>query len=215
MNHILRIVAAHVLLSMLVVPAGVAMADRNSNHSNQHTGSRAVSRQAMLAGARAKLPPPTPATPGSQMIWNFTSDGGVSSSPALSSDGKVLYVGSEDSNLYSVDAATGSNSVRFPCRQQRRQGGARRGVPKARWFAISDAAILDAVDAVTGRKIWNFTTGALLLYFRSSSPILSSDGTVVYIGSPDGHLYAIWDQYRHHHRPRRPTADALECKCWP
>jgi outer membrane protein assembly factor BamB len=113
MNHILRIVAAHVLLSMLVVPAGVAMADRNSNHSNQHTGTKPGCQQTMLAGARAKLPPPTPATPGSQMIWNFTSDGGVSSSPALSSDGKVLYVGSEDSNLYSVDAATGSKILSF------------------------------------------------------------------------------------------------------
>ena len=35
-------------------------------------------------------------------IWSFPTGGGVTSSPALSRDGKAAYVGSNDNNLYTV-----------------------------------------------------------------------------------------------------------------
>ena len=33
-------------------------------------------------------------------IWSFLTDDSVGSSPALSSDGKIVYVGSDDNNVY-------------------------------------------------------------------------------------------------------------------
>ena len=44
-----------------------------------------------------------------------------------------------------------------------------------------------AVDASDGSEIWSFTAGDRV----ESSPAVSSDGKVVYVGSMDGNLYAI------------------------
>ena len=47
-------------------------------------------------------------------IWSFPTGSNVLSSPAVSSDGKVVFVGSNDNNLYTVDAVTGSKIRSFP-----------------------------------------------------------------------------------------------------
>merc|ERR1712166_1594490 len=41
-------------------------------------------------------------------LWSVATGGAVQSSPTLSSDGKVVYVGSNDHSLYAVNASTGS-----------------------------------------------------------------------------------------------------------
>eukprot|EP00729_Bicosta_minor_P031462 gene31462-biopygen6930 len=46
-------------------------------------------------------------------LWNFTTGNGVYSSPALSSDGKVVYVGSSDIYLYAINTVDGSKSWSF------------------------------------------------------------------------------------------------------
>ena len=51
-------------------------------------------------------PAPPPAPPSSK-IWSFPTGDMVTSSPAVSSDGKVVFVGSWDGNLYAIDAVTG------------------------------------------------------------------------------------------------------------
>eukprot|EP00812_Abedinium_dasypus_P013042 NODE_6552_length_497_cov_268.271493.p3 GENE.NODE_6552_length_497_cov_268.271493~~NODE_6552_length_497_cov_268.271493.p3 ORF type:complete len:140 (+),score=25.39 NODE_6552_length_497_cov_268.271493:3-422(+) len=44
-----------------------------------------------------------------------------------------------------------------------------------------------AIDAADGTKIWSYKTGDCVF----SSPVLSLDGEVVYVGSEDFNLYAI------------------------
>jgi len=75
-------------------------------------------------------------------VWNYTTGGQgvVYSSPAVVNG--VVYVGSDDANLY-------------------------------------------ALNATTGAKVWNYTTGGIVF----SSPAVAN-GTV-YVGSWDGHLYAL------------------------
>ena len=46
-------------------------------------------------------------------IWSFATGDAVSSSPALSRDGKVVYVGSWDKSLYAVNALNGSKVWSF------------------------------------------------------------------------------------------------------
>ena len=43
--------------------------------------------------------------------WKFATGDDVESSPAVSPDGGTVFVGSDDSNLYAVDASTGARRV--------------------------------------------------------------------------------------------------------
>ena len=46
-------------------------------------------------------------------IWSFQTGNSVWSSPALSNDGKVLYVGSNDNNVYAINALDGTELWNF------------------------------------------------------------------------------------------------------
>eukprot|EP00812_Abedinium_dasypus_P003020 NODE_13709_length_240_cov_81.778378.p2 GENE.NODE_13709_length_240_cov_81.778378~~NODE_13709_length_240_cov_81.778378.p2 ORF type:complete len:58 (-),score=11.01 NODE_13709_length_240_cov_81.778378:49-222(-) len=43
------------------------------------------------------------------------------------------------------------------------------------------------IDAASGTKMWSYQTGDYVV----SSPALSLDGEVVYVGSQDDNLYAV------------------------
>ena len=63
----------------------------------------------------ASLPVATafgPAVAGTE-AWKFATGSSVESSPALSSDGSMVYVGSGDGNLYAVHAANGTEAWTF------------------------------------------------------------------------------------------------------
>ena len=47
-------------------------------------------------------------------FWSFPTGVGVTSSPAVSSEGKVVYVGSGDTHLYAFNAVTGEEIWSFP-----------------------------------------------------------------------------------------------------
>ena len=49
--------------------------------------------------------------PGNTELWRFATGDGVYSSPAVANG--IVYVGSEDKNLYAVDAVTGKEKWRF------------------------------------------------------------------------------------------------------
>merc|ERR1712166_885045 len=134
---------------------------------------------------------PSPShSPGSK-IWSFATGKYVDSSPALSSDGKVVYVGSGDHNLYAVNASTGSKIWSF----------ATRGAVESSPTLSSDGKVvyigsydnnLYAVNALTGSKIWSFSTGDATWGGPVTSSVLSSDDKVVYIGcSGYTSLYAV------------------------
>ena len=136
--------------------------------------------------------------------WTFPTGGRVVSS-AVWSDGAVLF-GSDDGNVYAVDAASGRQ------RWMARTGGPVASSPAVaggRVFAVSYDGRLYAFDVHSGEVLWKFATegerrfeakGLHGLQPRNqtypdlydvylSSPLVV-DGKVVF-GSGDGHVYAV------------------------
>jgi len=120
----------------------------------------------------------------------------VVSTAAIADD--VVYIGGDDSYLNALDAKTGNEKWRFKTKGE------------TVWSspAIVDGVIyfgdwnfsgvkdesgnslwgfLYAVDAKTGHELWSFKTGGNIV----SSPVVGADG-VVYFGSLDGYLYALY-----------------------
>merc|ERR1712195_63269 len=129
---------------------------------------------------------PSPShSPGSK-IWSFATGKYVDSSPALSIDGKVVYVGSDDNSLYAVNASTGSKIWSFATRGAVGSSPTLSSDGKVVYIGSYDNNLY-AVNASTASKIWTFANGNQ----AESSPVLSSDGKVVYVGSDDNSLYAV------------------------
>ena len=136
--------------------------------------------------------------------WRFKSGGAVIGSPTLA-DG-VLYVGSDDSLLYALEAASGNVLWSF------RTQGPIRSTP-----AVSGGLVLFgggdgsfyALDARTGEDVWEFVTGGEKQFaayglfglapkdslrsdpwdFFQSSPAVSEGR--VYFGNGDGTVHAM------------------------
>jgi len=130
--------------------------------------------------------------------WTFTTGGPVYSSPTYS-NGNV-YIGSDDGNLYCIDANSGINKWEF------KTGGIIRCKPaisNGTVYFSSDDGNLYSVNASSGIKNWSFnignnvkrvlpdltTTIGYTWDYMQSSPCIDS-GTV-YIGSGDKNLYSI------------------------
>lgn len=136
--------------------------------------------------------------------WRFKTNGRIFSSPTVA--GGTAYVGSTDGNLYAIRAADGIKLWAFATK------GAVNSTP-AVWNGVVYFSSLDgsvyAVDAASGSQKWSFATQGER---RFSAPgihgiipatevmpdpfdvLLSSpavDGGSVYVGSGDGHIYAL------------------------
>lgn len=114
--------------------------------------------------------------------------GPMQSSPALA--GNRLYVGSDDGNLYAVDATSGAVVWAFPT------GGsiisspavATGGAQPVIVVGSDDGNVHFVLDAGTSAaSMATFSIGAAV----RSSPAIGADGTV-YVGADDGRLYAIY-----------------------
>jgi outer membrane protein assembly factor BamB len=120
---------------------------------------------------------------GLKLHWRtyIASVGGYSgSSPAIV--GGVAYVGSDDGNVYAVNATTGAVLWTF------RTGGAVDSSPAVAGGVVyigSNDATVYALNASTGAKVWSFTTGSKV----TASPLVANG--IVYVGSRDGVLYAL------------------------
>jgi PGF-pre-PGF domain-containing protein len=113
-------------------------------------------------------------------LWNFTTGSFVLSSPAVING--TVYVGSEDDNVYALNADTGAPLWTFTT------GG---------WVLSSPAVIngtvyvgseddkVYALNTNSGAQLWTFTTGGKV----DSSPTVAN-GTV-YVGSEDDKVYAL------------------------
>jgi outer membrane protein assembly factor BamB len=112
--------------------------------------------------------------------WSFTTGGHVYSSPAVVNG--VVYVGSFDSNVYALDAATGGQLWSFTT------GGSVESSPavvNGVVYVGSQDGDLYALDAATGAQLWrSLTNGAI-----DSSPAVVNG--VVYVGSEDGEVLAF------------------------
>jgi outer membrane protein assembly factor BamB len=140
--------------------------------------------------------------------WKFKTDGKVFSSPVVCNN--VVYIGSEDQNLYAIDKVTGNLLWKF------HTGGAVHSSPAVYknvvYFGSYDGFFY-AVNTTTGKLKWKFGTGGEkkvgakglwtmkpadkymddLFDFFLSSPVIRADShdPVVYFGSSDGNLYAL------------------------
>lgn len=119
-------------------------------------------------------------TPGSKK-WEFVTGHGVSSSPAIGSDG-TIYVGCNDRKLYAINPdgtkkwefETGDYVISSPAIGS-----------DGTIYVGSDDEKLYAMNP-NGTKKWEFVAGHRV----RSSPAIGSDGTI-YVGSADKKLYAI------------------------
>lgn len=119
--------------------------------------------------------------PTGDLLWKFKTGGKIESSPAVN-DG-VVYVGSEDSHFYALDAKTGEERWRFktisrinyssPCVSG-----------KSVYFG-DDSGRLYSVNIKTGEERWKFWTGGAIF----SSPCVVSD--VVLFCSANGRTYCL------------------------
>ena len=127
--------------------------------------------------------------------WNYASGTVNTSQPALSNDGQTVYFGSADDDLHAVNTADGSGKWRFDT-------GAN----------IESAAVVDAAGNVyvasTNRNVYklqdnggsatqlwvnnsSFSGGGTFGFNNGSSPALSNDGSVLYLGDGDGNVAAL------------------------
>ena len=107
-------------------------------------------------------------------------DGRMRSSPAVVNG--VVYVGSDDKNLYALDATSGALLWKYTT------GGSVSSSPAVAngvvYFGSYDNNTY-ALDATSGALLWKYTTGNRV----SSSPAVANG--VVYVGSWDNNLYAL------------------------
>src|SRR5579863_783265 len=118
--------------------------------------------------------------PNLDLKWSFSAVGEVCSSPAVVNG--VVYVGSDDYNVYALNASTGAKLWSFA----------------TGYYIYSSPAVVDgvvyvgsfdhnlyALNASTGAKLWSYGTGGVVY----SAPAVANG--VVYVGSEDGNMYAL------------------------
>lgn len=136
--------------------------------------------------------------------WAFKTDGWVISSPSLA--GGWVYFGSDDKNLYALDASTGEQKWKFST------GGPVRSSPAVvagTVYFVSYDGNFYALEAASGKLKWKFATVGEKQFeapglhgyfpraqtvpdfwdFYQSSPAV--DAGLVYFGSGDGNVYAL------------------------
>jgi outer membrane protein assembly factor BamB len=123
------------------------------------------------------------------LAWNFTTKGAVISSPSVA-DG-IVYVGSQDKNIYALGAWSGNLIWKFTTLSTVESSPA---VANGRVFTGGDDGYVYCLDAYDGRLLWRTFVNGNLPYTYGSLVLKSSPAVVgnkVYIGSLDGYLYAL------------------------
>jgi outer membrane protein assembly factor BamB/serine/threonine protein kinase len=172
---------ALVALAGTVAAAGTAIAVWKT--SDGGSGSAADGSPSATTPARARpvrTTPPHVYTPG-QKIWSFRTGDEVHTAPTVANG--VVYFGSNDKNLYAVDAATGRKRWALDTGSVVYSSAA---VVGDMLYVGTDGRGLYAVDAATGKRRWAFTGSD---FWPVASPVVA-DG-VVYAGSDNGYLYAV------------------------
>ncbi len=121
-------------------------------------------------------------TPDGALSWTYTTGGEVNSSPTVGNDG-TIYVGSYDGTLYAISPtgtlkclyATGAAVHSSPAIGP--DGSIYFGSADGRMNALYPDCTVKWSQVVTTNGVW-------------THPALSPDGSTVYYGADDGHLYA-------------------------
>jgi outer membrane protein assembly factor BamB len=122
--------------------------------------------------------------------WTYTAKGAVVSSPTVA-DG-VVYFGSQDKNIYAVNARSGELIWKFTTGERIE---ASQAVVNGRVYTGADDGYVYCLDANNGSLIWKTPAGGSIQAPFNATVILRSSpavvGNMVYVGSLDQNLYAI------------------------
>jgi outer membrane protein assembly factor BamB len=114
--------------------------------------------------------------------WSYATrnDFNSSGSPAVANG--VVYVGSEDQNVYALNASTSAKLWSYATGDRVASSPA---VANGVVYVGSFDYNVYALNARTGAKLWSYATGS----YVQSSPAVANG--VVYVGSYDGNMYAL------------------------
>jgi outer membrane protein assembly factor BamB len=122
--------------------------------------------------------------------WKFATGGAVVSSPSIA-DG-IAYFGSQDKNIYAVNAQDGSLIWKFATGDRIKSSPA---VVDGRVYTGADDGNVYCLDAYNGTQIWKAPAGGAATANFAAAVILRSspavEGGKVYVGSLDTNVYAI------------------------
>ena len=122
--------------------------------------------------------------------WKYATNGAVISSPSIVSG--RLYVGSQDKNIYCLDARSGGFIWNFSTSRRLQSSPA---VVDGRVYVGPDDGNVYCLDAYNGSLIWKKYAGGYISANFASSVILRSSPTVVndrvYVGSLDTNVYCF------------------------
>jgi len=119
-----------------------------------------------------------------ELRWTFESEGAVTSSPSIVAG--WVYFGSDDYNVYCVNAETGDKRWAF----------ATEDIIEAPPLVLDGVVYIGssdfffyAIDAQTGELRWKVETDDKIL--GGANYVQTEDGTIVVVGSYDTHLYGF------------------------
>ena len=142
----------------------------------------------------------------SDLLWKHATSNQIWSSPSVVGD--IAIIGSNDGNVYAMNASTGSSLWTFATGGEVRSSPAING--GIAYFGSMDDKVY-AVNALTGSLVWSYVTGN----DTDSSPVVV--GGSVFIGSLDPQRLRLERGERllavelHHGRPGRLVA---RCRWW-
>jgi len=122
--------------------------------------------------------------------WKYKTDGAITSSPSIS-DGKVC-IGSQDKNIYCLDAYSGEKLWNFTIGTQVLSSPA---IYNGKVYTGADDGHIYCLDIKTGNQIWKINAGGTIpivfapVWQPRSSPIIINDK--LYVGALDGKVYCL------------------------
>ncbi len=122
--------------------------------------------------------------------WSFATGGSVVSSPSISEG--IAYFGSQDKNIYAVDARDGNLIWKFATKERIESSPA---VVNGKVYTGTEDGFVYSLNAYNGSLIWKtFTSGDIPANFNAavqlrSSPIIA--GGYVYVGALDNMTYCL------------------------
>jgi outer membrane protein assembly factor BamB len=122
--------------------------------------------------------------------WKFTTDGAVVSSPSVANG--IAYFGSQDKNIYAVNAQDGRFIWKFATQGRIEYSPA---VSNGKVYTGADDGYVYCLNAYSGSLIWKTFAGGDIPASFGAGVILRSSPTVVgdrvYVGSLDTNLYCL------------------------
>jgi serine/threonine protein kinase len=147
-----------------------------------------------------------------EFVWKFATRGGISSSPIVDTENRLVLFGSEDYTFTAVDANSGRINWTYQTKDKIRSTGR---IAHGHVFFGSDDGRLYALVAANGRYLWEYDTGAPV----RGRPFVTND--IVIVGSDSGEVSGIelsgkrkWSLRTKRSVISSPFVDMLEGICY-